>query len=293
MNRNHQIDRRLASNHYGLHLRRGFTLLELLVVISIIGALMSLIASAIVSAREQSRRVQCMNRLRQVALALHGFHSAHRKLPEGNLPGRLWTFQSQLLAYVDRVDLADRIDLSFPDYCFFYGQSVPPDQDPRPISLESFACPADPNAGLVCSTYEATHGRHATNSYLGVSGTSPVAHDGLLFSGSRVRLDAVRDGTSNTLMIGERGIPDDLEAGWLLCAGGELPDYSGNRDNLLSTERSLVTTSGPDNGYFWSHHRDVVQFAFADGSVTGLNPSIDHILLQSLSTRSGSELISF
>lgn len=275
--------------------RRGFTLLELLVVISIIAMLMSLILPAVHQAREQARRTQCMNNLRQLAIAVHGFHSANRRLPEGNQPDRLWTFQAKLMPYMDRTDVFDRIDFNFPDYCFFYGSAVDPNNDPRPIIVQGFACPSDGNVGRVCETFAATHGRHATTSYLGVSGTSPVAKDGLFFSGSKVRLDAVRDGTSNTLLIGERGLPSNLEMGWLTCAGGEQPDYSGNQDNLLSTEVAIGrgTDDGTHNNHFWSDHFGTVGFALADGSVRSISDSIEHDLFKAMSTRSGSDNVSF
>ncbi|MEZ6128466.1 MAG: DUF1559 domain-containing protein [Planctomycetaceae bacterium] len=271
--------------------RPGFTLMELLVVISIVAMLMSLILPAVHQAREQARRTQCLNNLKQISLAAHGFHSANRRLPEGNLSDRLWTFQAKLLPYMDRTDLFDRIDFNFPDYCFFYGTAVDPGNDPRPVIVEGFSCPSDDNAGRICETFAATHGRHATTSYLGVSGTGPLAQDGLLFSDSRVRLDVVRDGTSNTLLIGERGLPANLEMGWLTCAGGEQPDYSGNLDNLLSTDRPIGPGSddGTHNDHYWSHHRGTVGFALADGSVRSISDSIAHDLFKAMSTRSGSD----
>lgn len=81
--------------------RNGFTLIELMVVISIIAMLMSLILPAVVQIREQSRRTQCLNNLRQVSVALHGFHSAHRRLPQGSLPKQLWTFQAAIRSEPD------------------------------------------------------------------------------------------------------------------------------------------------------------------------------------------------
>ena len=63
--------------------REGFTLVELLVTISILGILVALLLPAVQQAREASRRVQCANHLRQIGIALSSYHATHRRFPVG------------------------------------------------------------------------------------------------------------------------------------------------------------------------------------------------------------------
>jgi prepilin-type N-terminal cleavage/methylation domain-containing protein/prepilin-type processing-associated H-X9-DG protein len=97
--------------------RRGFTLIELLVVIAIIAVLIALLLPAVQAAREAARRAQCVNNLKQIALALHNYHDAIGTFPPGGIDdvnwfGTWWNWPAFILPQLEQRNIYNAINFS-------------------------------------------------------------------------------------------------------------------------------------------------------------------------------------
>ena len=171
--------------------------------------------------------------------------------------------------------------------------------------IKSFSCPADGRAESPHPTYNGF--RVALTNYLGVAGINYQTRDGALYWGSHTRLTDIADGTSTTVMVGERPPSADFWYGWWYAAEGQA--NSGSADTVLGVRELRVPEErytpgcppGPysfvpgslnnpcDVFHFWSLHSGGANFLFADGSVQFLAYSADNIL-PALSTRAGGEV---
>jgi prepilin-type N-terminal cleavage/methylation domain-containing protein len=325
--------------------RSGFTLIELLVVMAIIAVLVGILLPAVQQARSAARRTQCLNNLKQIALALHSFHDSHGKFP----PARLISYRkdnvtdqkgtepaldepswlAHILPYVEQQALANEWDLYTP----FGAQS----RAVRTKAVSTYLCPerhSMTNAvaedisveviapcgcvmgrqfvpGGSVSDYAGNHGDNSpgafgrdTDFFWGGRGTGVLISSRPVLASKTADKDApilqqdwmdtvaisdIRDGTSNTLMVGESYIPEgeSLKTPWngpaflgrylthfARIGGPGIPIAHGPTD-----QRGTMYSFG-------SAHADMAQFAWADGSGKAVSSSISTQVLASLCHRS-------
>lgn len=208
----------------------GFTLVEMLVVIAIIGVLVGMLLPAVQMAREAGRRAACVNKLKQLALATANFESSKNRYPgyqDVNSVGKPTSWTVQLLANLDRADLMERWD----------SREVALGDDTTIPSLEVMVCNSMTTTveGQPITTYVANAGFFPKWTDLSVKEAQTAAngifHDRISWPDKRVGASEVRDGTSNTLLFSE-----NLSAStW--CAvggpeGGQLPNYPNIPDDI-------------------------------------------------------------
>jgi prepilin-type N-terminal cleavage/methylation domain-containing protein len=278
----------------------AFTLVELLVVIAVIGILIGLLLPAIQAAREAGRRTTCLNNLKQLGLGLLLYHNEFKSFPVGNVEpptnsniGGWWGFQARILPYTESKNVYKFCNFKYQGSCFDWIAS----QQAKGIRLGTmidiyFKCPNDPLQNAIY--HDPSAGDYGCTNYLGVMGSSPTAGNGILLHGnnsSAISLTKIKDGASHTLIMGERGISDDLY-GWPYCGAGD-SQGTGCGDNLMATNIGLSRgkPDGSHNYHFWSYHKNIAQFVWADGSARALTYDIDQKVFQALSTRAGHEVV--
>ena len=229
----------------------GFTLVELLVVIAIIGVLVALLLPAIQAAREAARRLQCQNNLHQMGLAMQNHHSAKGSFPPAFLKPGNWGWSVWLLPFIEERTLYATLNPT---------GSVIAVNPTTTTSLKAFLCPSDPSP-VVHIFYSG----YARSDYA----VSEQVSDG----GSSIKIAQIKDGTSKTLMIGERDMQNQAGAIW---AGR---DTTSGVASVIGRPTWPINTSyaggstccASDNGctrYAWSSmHGGGANFVFCDSSV--------------------------
>lgn len=280
---------------------RGFTLVELLVVITIIGILIALLLPAVQAAREAARRMACSNNFKQIGLGLHLYHDVHRCLPDGwtgyaptsgdeqfnGVPG--WGWATHILPFIEQPALYDsmHMDLSVTDDLNDTG---------RQTAITVFRCPSDTGQptnklGIYCvgtSSYLGVFGANELHEAVGaVMGGGQCLGDGTFFHNSRLSLRDIRDGLSNTFIVGERAMKNNYYATWV----GLFPDVEHSPARVVGVAASPPNAAIDEPHNFSSEHPAGTHFLLGDGSVRLISQYMDEAAYHALCTRAGQEVI--
>ena len=322
--------------------RQAFTLIELLVVIAIIAILIGLLLPAVQKVREAANRMKCTNNLKQMGLASHSFHdsvgrfpAAHnigqawysgyqRDAPPGGLrAGSSWPAEGPFLSWTVHISPymeMDNIHRQWNPALWPWWQQQPGTTGGanrvNAHKAKMMQCPSDTRSQLVCND---GGNLAALTSYLGVSGKNQFreagGQDGIFYVNAGVTMAGITDGTSSTLLIGERPPSNDLYYGWMWAGSGDFP-YFGSTDVVLGVRERIGSPSGPVDFYrpgtlidpqnihryhFWSLHAGGGMWLFADGHVQFITYSAGTTnvalptggtttLLEALASRAGGEV---
>jgi prepilin-type N-terminal cleavage/methylation domain-containing protein/prepilin-type processing-associated H-X9-DG protein len=311
------------------HWQRGaLTLIELLVVIAIIAVLIGMLLPAVQKVREAANRATCQNNLKQIALALHNYHDARGSFPVGYSAaqdmgdgrwanGTNWWIESS--PYFEQGNWYRRWNYNDQRNNVAGGTSATTAQ-----VIPTMLCPSDPLPAPVwyytaTPTYAWANGFYGLSSYGGNGGTRSaqgpigprISNDGILFGKSHVRIADVTDGTSNTLLLGER-YHRDAEFDRINVDPGVAPIkglglwaffFSGAPRNVLLSSAVPINYQVPPSAEvgdeltiydrlcaYGSGHPGGANFAAADGSVRFLSDQTSLTMLRALGTRAGGEV---
>lgn len=264
----------------------GFSLVELLVVVAIVGVLVAMLLPAVQAAREASRRTSCANHLRQVGIALVAYGERDGALPVGcdgcgAFPaGRLSSWITRLLPYLERSSLADAYDDTLP-------ARDAKNRATASVVIAELLCPSEPEErlaeptgswrGCAYTDYGGVFGVEGTAA--GGAGAIDPERLGVLVYDDAVRLADVTDGASRTLAVAEVRERRIADVAW------------ANGHNLFAQESNArVNEASALGGDLGSPHPGGALGVFCDGHVGWLGDQVPAEELAALLTRAGAEV---
>jgi prepilin-type processing-associated H-X9-DG protein len=239
--------------------------------------------------------MQCSNNLKQIGLALINYHDVNRKFPQGFTRFHSWGWAVRILPYIEQSAIYDRLQSESGNWGPINNGANPALLATMQTKMPGYRCPSDNGPDL--SDKRLLGGRQTSMSnYLGVNGSLLFRHlgiwydaestpgnpatyvggNGALFMDSSIKYSDITDGTSNTLLAGER---DYRHNGGLWVGTTSLNGGYANRHFCLSTAGFTDRgrdhkINGLDPNAFSSRHPGGAQFVYCDGSVHFLSQSI-------------------
>ena len=291
--------------------RAGLTLVEVLVVISIIGVLVSLTLPAVQQARTAAQRMACRANLKEIGIALQNYHDSHSCFPPGynstrtgpSEPG--WGWPTMLLPQLEQGALYMQLNPG----PVILRDAVANQLGLVQTHLSVFRCPADTGSALgdplrrIFKNSALQSAPVARSNFVGVNGPflneTRAGFEGVFGNDSSIRLEQLTDGTSQTLLVGERRSRGSRSAVWCgvnttSAAIGSALDHFGPVFVLGATSHPLNAESGSAAWRgFSSEHTGGSLFLFADGSVRFLAEHIDADTLRYLGHRSDARALNY
>jgi prepilin-type N-terminal cleavage/methylation domain-containing protein len=259
--------------------RAAFTLIELLVVIAIIAILIGLLVPAVQKVREAAARTQCKNNLKQISLALHGYHDTYKVFPPGATSGN-WGWSFLTLPYLEQAPLYNLINPNTNNVRAALKTNLPTLQ----TTLSVFICPSDTGDPLNKNRPFFNGNILAMSNYPGNGGNA--GGDGIFAVNSKIRIGDITDGTSNVFLVGERSTQSFAfgttpNSNWAALWAGYDSQTSQPPIQVLwgYTQYRMMDGNGPTTGNvpdqaFSSLHTGGAQFSLGDGSVRFVSTDI-------------------
>jgi prepilin-type N-terminal cleavage/methylation domain-containing protein len=278
----------------------AFTLIELLVVIAIIAILIGLLLPAVQKVRETAARIQCFNNLKQLGLAMHNYHDTQGAFPYLRSGGgqNRHTWALLLLPYIEQDPVLRTYQTPIRGVNQTDGINNHTSTDPQMVTarqaqVKVFFCPGRrgiPSLSPITTGSTVTGMPSDYAACIGDTGTAPTTGVFKLVNanhrGALTRFADITDGTTNTLMIGEKHVQlghlNDPITDGMIYSGSEQQTYC--RRGGASWPLAVSPAAAP-NYQFGSWHTGLCPFVFADGSVRGLLNSIPGSTLGLLANR--------